>query len=192
MRWLLLLTFASSAPADECDRVRAMLEYNVKRPEAPGATEKIAEYRAELRTCEETAKATLMQVATPSSPTLDPIVQRVLDDSRAWQRAASAYLCGLRNERAGYLKEIAVRRKYSQLGGVEDMNAVYELQQSVREADESIKVWIAGMSKAKAKPISCGDKVIREIVRCNEANTDNDTCSEQINLLVQATNAIAR
>jgi len=192
MRWSVLAAFllSASARADDCDRLRAMLEYNVKRPEAPGAAEKIRQYRSDVKECEAEAEAA-RKANEANAPSVDPEVQKVLNDKVGWQRAMSAYLCTLKKERAGYLKELATRRKYARLGGVEDMNEVYEIQQSIRSNDEEAAARLQQMVEAKAKPLSCTDRVVRDVLRCNEMGVA-DTCSDSVNLLVQATNTFSK
>ena len=105
--------------------------------------------------------------------------------------AASARLCELKNDREGYVTEIAKRRRYSSLGGVDDVTVLYDLQQSVRDSDDQIAEWKSRLRASKIKPIPCGNEVIKAIVSCNAA-TDSGACTGRIALLVQVLNRMTQ
>jgi len=109
-------------------------------------------------------------------------VEKMSRDATEMHVAYSAQLCIYRRERQDTFREIAQQKKYARIGGVENVNDLYTLQQDIREKDEKISGLLADMAQKHFKALPCSSSKVAALLACM---TTDDDCSDDMKLRQQ-------
>lgn len=94
--------------------------------------------------------------------------EAVLSDPKAMTVVYSAEICWYQTSRRESMAAIAKEMKYARVtgGGMVDRKAIYDWQQDVRKADDSIPPIQKQLKALKAKALPCSDKTVSALVEC--------------------------
>lgn len=84
----------------------------------------------------------------------------------------SARVCHLQSIRSDLVAEIAKQKKYAKLGGVENMQALYDLQEQIRSLDERVQ---SDRDDLGAQLLSCRARMVRAALYC--PTHDDEICN---------------
>ena len=101
-------------------------------------------------------------------------------DKKQMAIVLGAVSCAIQFQKTSALDEIAKEKKYAKLGGgIVDKRKLYELQEQIRKADETMATF-----KAKAKnfpgviPLSCKNADVQKTLTCHDA-PETDGCGQR-------------
>jgi hypothetical protein len=103
-------------------------------------------------------------------------LRSLMMDRTTLHAALSARLCVAVDARAAALREIAAEKKYARYGGYENKAKLYELQQDIRNADESKAAWQKGLKNLRLKAQSCTSAKLKPIIACLSVDATAEAC----------------
>ena len=106
-------------------------------------------------------------------------IERMRNDPGTIRAVVSAVICASQEDRKEDLAELQQRKKYSALGGVEDAEEIYNLQQAIRVSDMRIERFRKALRQRRVIQIPCVR--LDSLVPCIRA--EGQHCDERERLL---------
>lgn len=139
-----------------------------ERRRAAAAAAREAEQRVE----EERLRAE-QQAADAEQKAEDARRNALLTNPKTARIIFGASLCYDRALRTSALAEIAKEKKYARIGGYENKNKIYALQQQIRWADEQEARDRKDLATYRGlKPAPCSNSRVRQVIQCADPNEE--------------------
>jgi hypothetical protein len=108
--------------------------------------------------------------------------QEIMSNPQNVRGGLSGLICIADMVRAQALKEIKTEKRYARVAGVQDNSKLYDLQATVRSADEAKAHYRKKLKALNLKPFSCKTSVAKSVAACvltsDEENNVEPECLE--------------